>query len=109
MALGIKSKIRLGTFFLFFLLILSGGTSIFYFSLLKNDAEIILKANYESLGYCHAMQQQLDNLKNDPGAAIKTFEENLEKQENNITEKGEKEATTNLRLHFEKLKAESIA
>ncbi len=107
MAFGIKGKIRLGTLFLFFLLVLSGGTSIFYFSLLKKDTQLILKANYESLIYCHAMQQQLGNLKSNPDSVIKTFEENLKLQENNITEPGEKEATANLRLHFEKLKAGS--
>lgn len=105
MAFGIKGKIRLGTLFLFSLLILSGGTSIFYFSLLKKDSELILKANYESLIYCHAMQQQLDNLKANPDSSIKTFDDNLKLQENNITEPGEKEATENLRLHFEKLKS----
>lgn len=101
MAFGIKNKIRLGTLFLFFLLILSGGASIYYFAILKNETQQIIKANYESLVYGHAMQEQLDNWNVN---SIKVFETNLELQERNITENGEKEYTQSLRTHFELLK-----
>ena len=58
----------------------------------------------ESLVYCHAIQQQLENIKSNRDSALKIFEENLSLQEHNITEPGEKEVTANLRAHFEGLK-----
>ena len=60
MALSIKNKIRLGTLFLFSLLVLSGGLSIYYLIKLKNDTANIIKDNYETLEYSHDMQRQLD-------------------------------------------------
>ena len=60
MALSVKNKIRLGTLFLFLLLILTGGFSIYFMSKLKAEANNILRDNYKSLSYCHTMQQQLN-------------------------------------------------
>ena len=51
MAVTVKNKIRLGTVFLFILLILLGGPSIFFLVRLKNDANKIIKNNYETLTY----------------------------------------------------------
>lgn len=98
MAYTVKQKIRLGTLFLFLLLLLLGGLGIFHITRLKNDSQVILKDNYESLDYCHTMQQAFD--KGDlPG-----FENALSKQETNVTEKGEERATNNTRVFFEKYK-----
>jgi NtrC-family two-component system sensor histidine kinase KinB len=104
MTFGIKNKIRLGTLFLFFLLILSGWTSIHYFALLKKESQQILKANYESLVYCHAIQEVLDGYNKNISEIINVIETNLAMQEKNITEVGEKEYTESLRSHFEQFK-----
>ena len=105
MATSVKNKIRLGTLFLFLLLLLSGGLGIYNLVRLKNDAKMILEDNYESLDYSHIMQRQLDSLHINRTAALQKFDEALRKQENNITEPGESDATAILRSEFNKLKA----
>ena len=105
MAVSVKTKIRAGTLFLFLLLLLSGGLGIYNVVRLKNASKLILEDNYESLGFCHTMQKELDSISIDRSLALKKFETALQKQEDNITEPGEKVATTILRSEFNKLKA----
>jgi PAS domain S-box-containing protein len=105
MALTVKKKIWLGTLFLFLLLLLTGGVSIYYMARLKTDARNVLKDNYESLAYGHLMLQQLDSISVKYDESIKGFETALKKQEANITEPGEAEVTHMVRLHFDKIKA----
>ena len=103
MAVSIKNKIRVGTLFLFSLLVLSGGLSIYYLTKLQTDAKNILKDNYESFGYCHNMQKQLDSISlHYPSATVK-FDFYLKNQESNITEPGEKVTTEKLRQSFDSL------
>ncbi|MDP4131550.1 MAG: ATP-binding protein [Bacteroidota bacterium] len=106
MALNIKNKIRLGTLFLFSLLVLSGGLSIYYLIKLKNDTANIIKDNYETLEYGHNMQRQLDSIYlnfHSSAANLSKFESSLKKQETNITEPGEGDATLLVRQSFDKL------
>lgn len=103
MAISIKNKIRLGTIFLFSLLILSGGLSVYYLVNLEKHAKNIIKDNYESLSYCHSMQRQLDSIQLHYSSAITRFDSLLTKQENNITERGEKETTAAIRILFNKI------
>src|SRR5450755_2178208 len=105
MALNVKNKIRLGTLFLFLLLILTGGVSIYFMSRLKAEANNILQDNYESLSYGHTMQQQLNSIETSYAQSVKQFETALNQQENNITEKGEKEATDSVKIYFNKLES----
>jgi len=104
MATSVKNKIRLGTLFLFLLLLLSGGLGIYNLVRLKNDAKMILENNYESLDYCHIMQRQLDSFNIDRPDALRNFDNALREQENNITEPGEYDATAAIRSAFVKLK-----
>lgn len=104
MAFSIKNKIQFGTLFLLLLLVLSGGVSIYYQLSLTNASKNILRDNYESLEYGHAMQRQLDSIPEFPLMAIPRFEKLLRAQENNITENGEAEATKNIRSAFTTLK-----
>jgi Signal transduction histidine kinase len=104
MAISIKNKIRLGTLFLFLLLVLSGGLSIFYFVQLKSESKNILKDNYQSLLYCHNMQKQLDSIASGFGSSVSKFEINLINQKNNITEPGEGQVTKELNQLFSSLK-----
>ena len=104
MALTVKKKIWLGTFFLFVLLLVTGGVSIYYTAKLKRDAKKVLQDNYESLSYCNTMLSQLNNFEKDYTVSLKNFEDALKKQESNITENGEQEATTLLRNYFDKFK-----
>lgn len=103
MSVSIKNKIRSGTLFLFMLLIVSGGFSIYFLMKLKDDSKNIIKANYESLDYSHKMQEELEMAAGSKSHLAK-FDSLLVKQEQNLTEKGEKEETDLLRKDFNKLK-----
>jgi len=103
MAGTVKRKIRLGTLFFFFLLLLSGGIGIYYLVRLKDDAKLILMNNYESLDYCHTMQRALDSIGTDREKYLVVFDSALKKQERNITEPGEQNATVSLREQFQLL------
>ena len=82
-------------------MLLLGAPAIFFLVRLKNDANKILKNNYETLDYCHTMQRQLDSFNIDRPDALRNFDDALRKQENNITEPGEYDATAALRSAFE--------
>ena len=105
MANSVKRKIRLGTLFLFFLVLLSGGVGIYHLVRLKNDANEILKDNYESLEYCHTMQRSLDSVAVNGDKSLSRFDSILKQQEANITETGESEATAVIRKYFELLRS----
>jgi signal transduction histidine kinase len=102
MASTVKKKIRLGTLFLFFLVLVSGGVGIYHLVRLKNDATKIIKNNYESLDYCHSMQALLESKSLPANIKFPAFDSVLKLQEANITETGEKEVTANVRKYFEK-------
>jgi len=103
MSLRLKTKLSLGLVFLFAVIVTFGVLSIIYINRLGNDAERILKNNHESLVYGNNMLKALEMARSNP-AAIKLFEVNLQKEESNITEPGEREATVLLRKNFEELK-----
>ena len=109
MALSVKSKIQFGTLFLFLLLILTGGAGIFFTATLKQEAKAVLQDNYESISYCHRMQQQLDSLNINYASSIGKFETALQQQEHNITEPGEREATNTLRKDFTTIRSGDTA
>jgi two-component system, NtrC family, sensor histidine kinase KinB len=105
MAIKLKTKVALGGIFLFALLILVGAVSFFYFNRLTEDAKEIVKDNYETLNYSRDMLKELDALNGkDSVTAFASFEKHLQAQELNITEPGEKELTTSLRMKFNLLK-----
>ena len=97
----IKTKLTLGVGLLFALIILLGLVGAIWVNRLKADTENILVANYNTLEYARDMLSALEEKKPE---SIQIFETNLEKQEKNITEFGEKEATQDLRMYFEKYK-----
>jgi NtrC-family two-component system sensor histidine kinase KinB len=94
----VKSKIRLGLLFLLGIIILLAGSGSYYINYLANESEDILRENYNSLTYTKNMIDALDDKTAD--SALASFETNLIKQENNITEKGEQQATERLRAVF---------
>jgi signal transduction histidine kinase len=103
----LQRKIALGTGFLFLMLLLISGVSSYYISVLKNDTQEVLKDNYESLDYCHGMLAVLDRVNVPKSKANTQFNAHLLKQEKNITEPGESEATVALRTAFNRLSADS--
>jgi two-component system, NtrC family, sensor histidine kinase KinB len=98
----IKSKLVLGIGFLFAMVLLLTALSIFHINKLSNDTKNILVANYNTLDYSRQMLIALNKGIENPGPKIE-FLENLSKQQENITEVGEKELTDKLAADFRKL------
>ena len=96
----IKTKLNLGVGLLFLMIIILSLVSGYSVFLIKADTENILKANYNTLEYSRNMILSLDEIKISTDNKIHTFKEYLEKQTQNVTEPGEKEATANLEKSF---------
>lgn len=105
----IKTKVASGVFFLFVLILTIGGLGIYYLNRLSEDAHNILVDNYESLEYAKHIIENCDSLELDSTSAVKVIEENLQAQEVNITEAGEREITLALRTAFERMKNNGIS
>ncbi|MBC7722816.1 MAG: HAMP domain-containing protein, partial [Pedobacter sp.] len=99
----LKTKLTIGIGFLFIVILVFGILGIASINRLSSDADKILKNNYETLVYNNNMLKALDELPYSP-IALNDFEINLEKQEKNITEYGEEDATKSLRKNYEELK-----
>ena len=93
--MNIKTKISLGLFFLFTVILIVGGISIYYLKEISDDAKNIIKANYESIEYMQEMTAALDSLKKD-STSMHHLKKNLKAQEGNVTELGEMEETVRL-------------
>lgn len=98
----IKTKLRLGIGLLFAMITVLAVVGIRQVSLLSADSRNILVANHNSLVYSRQMLRALDELEIHAGA-LDQFKKNLEAQQKNVTEIGEKELTDQLTRHFEKL------
>ena len=99
----LKAKLSIGLVFLFIVILLFGVLGIVNINRLSRDFNQVLKSNHESIVFSNNMLKALDKVKIQKDA-IPFFEENLVKQEANITEVGEKEATQELRRNFNELK-----
>lgn len=102
----IKTKLNIGVGLLFLMIFFLSVLSGWYINQLKKDTNNILKANYNTLEYSRNMLLALEEINTDP-LAFKVFEKHLQKQQKNVTEPGEKEATDNVAVHFEVLKRDS--
>jgi len=94
----IKTKLTLGVGLLFVLIVLLSIVGARYINALKADSENILVANYNSMEYSKYM---LSSLEEKSAKSFSVFETYLSKQENNITETGEMEATQLVRTNYE--------
>ncbi|MFT3682976.1 MAG: ATP-binding protein [Ferruginibacter sp.] len=99
----LKTKVALGSIFLFILLIIVGAVNFYYLSRISHESSQIVKDNYETLSYSRLMLTEVNNLADSAGAFDK-FEQVLQQQEKNVTEPGEREMTASLRKNFDKLK-----
>jgi len=92
--MNFKNKITFGLLFLYANILALGILGLFYIHHISAEANSILKDNFNSLEYSNSMLKALDE------KDVKAFEENLNQQEKNITEKGEKEITQQLKISF---------
>lgn len=99
----IKVKLTLGVGLLFIFIILLAVLGTIFIYALNKDTQNILVANYNTLNYSRSMLIALDEDLTDP-KNIDKFSENLVKQQENITEIGERELTEKLALDYNKLK-----
>jgi len=95
----IKTKLNLGIGLLFLLIVLLATIGTNQITSLSNDTQNILEENYLSMEYSRQMLFEIDNIATDTNA-VSNFKKNLKKQQNNLTESGEKEATDRLGKHF---------
>jgi PAS domain S-box-containing protein len=99
----LKTKLSAGLTFLFTVILVFGILGIVSISRLSHESNQVLENNHESIVYANNMLKALDNIGTQKDAP-EIFEDNLRKQENNITEIGEKEVTQELRQDFNELK-----
>lgn len=104
----IKTKLIFGIGLLFAMIVLLGGMSVKYIHDMSADTKNILADNYQSLDYARHMLHALENFDKD-SVSLDVFIENLKKQQNNITEIHEAEATTRLMMHFGQMKQDTTA
>lgn len=100
----IKTKLISGVGLLFALIILLSAMGIFYVNALKKDTNNILVANYNTLEYSRNMLLALEKIATDSDA-FSVFEQNLNSQQQNVTEKGEQQATADIVNHFNNFKS----
>ena len=102
----IKTKLRLGFGFLFVVVIFFGGISLYYMNRISVSSKVILKDNYESLRYTREMRTILDDSELPLSkAANDKLAVQLMKENNNVTEKGERDAVADLTEAFQQLTA----
>ncbi len=102
MSIRLKTKLSVGLVFLFVVIVLFGVLGLFYINRLSVEGRQVLRNNHESLVYGNKMLQALENMNSDKDA-VDIFRDNLKKQQGNITEVGEKEATDELARDFGEL------
>ncbi|MFD1630436.1 ATP-binding protein [Pseudopedobacter beijingensis] len=95
----IKTKLTFGVGLLFLMILLLAIVSGWYVNQLKKDTNNILVANYNTLQYSRNMLLALEDVGKN-GGAINMFQINLNKQKENVTEQGEKQATEQVIRHF---------
>lgn len=105
MSLKLKTKLSVGLIFLFLVILIFGILGIANVTILSRDTNMIIKDNYESLLYCNNMLKSLESIKTSKDAED-IFKMSLEKQEANITEPGEKEATAEIHKNYQELLAD---
>ena len=102
MSVRLKTKLSIGLIFLFIVIVLFGVLGLFYINRLSEEGRQVLQNNHESLVYGNRMLEALEDIKTDKNA-LDIFRDNLKKQQGNITEVGEKEATDELTENFNEM------
>jgi PAS domain S-box-containing protein len=104
MSIKLKTKLSAGLIFLFVVIVLFGVLGLVSINRLNNEGRQVLQNNHESLIYCNRMLMALENIRREKDAGL-MFRDNLRRQQGNITEAGEKEATAALTKSFDRLLA----
>jgi nitrate/nitrite-specific signal transduction histidine kinase len=121
MKLKIRTKVLLGILFVFVEFVIIGFLSMYYVSTLKYGSELMIKNNYRSVEYSENMIQSLDETntavnslflnkhyqydKDLMASSFYKFEKNLQLEEKNITELGEKELVQSIKEKYTRYKS----
>jgi len=99
--MNIKNKLRAGIGFIFLMALIASGMADYYLTRLSDDSKAILKDNYRSLVYAKTMEQALDFPPSvNTTTKLQTIADNVDKEEHNITEHGEKQLADSLQATF---------
>lgn len=107
MSPSIKTRLTLGSLFLFALMMTSVVLGLYYLIAVDDEAKAVLADNYDSVRHIHGMHGELDRLPSGRQAAIAGIDSLLRAQEHNITEAGEQALTVDLRKHFDAWRADT--
>jgi PAS domain S-box-containing protein len=103
--MNIKTKLRLGIGFIFIMALIASGMADYYLTRLSGDSKAILQDNYRSLVYMKDIGHALDYPATVNAAdRLKIIGDNVQKEERNITERGEKQFADSLSAAFEQYK-----
>ncbi len=105
--MNIKNKIALSIGLLLAIILLLGYFTTQSTIKIKANTENILKNNYNSVRYAQKMLSAVNLFYTDSATAIKIFNENLELQKQNFTEKEENDITEQLQDRFKAFIKES--
>lgn len=98
MTMKIKTKLIIAVSLLFLMITVLSAIGIRQVNVLAGETKNILTDNYHSLDYSRNMYRILDEQQTGPDMG--KFRSYLKKQQDNVTEVGEKELTDNLSSHF---------
>lgn len=94
----IKTKLRLGFGFLFVVILIFGGMSMYFMDRISESAKVVLKDNYKSLKFSGKMRAILEDHSLPLSASVdKEFALQLSLEANNVTEPGEGKAVEMLK------------
>jgi NtrC-family two-component system sensor histidine kinase KinB len=102
--MNFRRQIIIGLVFLFGVAVIVTGMATYYTGKQAKEEEAILKDNFNSVVYTKDMLKTLSYTNDANVINFDLFEKNLKLQQNNITEKGEKELTDALTSEFNNLK-----
>jgi len=121
MKMKIRTKVLLGILFLFVEFVIIGFLSMYNVSTIKYSSDMMIKNNYRTVHYAENMIQAIDETntavnslflnknyhydKNSLTVSFNKFEENLNQEEKNITEFGEKELVQSIKDKYFKYKS----
>ncbi|WEK17538.1 MAG: ATP-binding protein [Candidatus Pedobacter colombiensis] len=97
----IKNKLRLGFGFLFVVILFFGGISLYYMNEISKRSKVILKDNYETLGFTSKMRSIIDEHPLPLSAEAQAmFNQELALEGKNVTEPGEDQAVAALKAAY---------
>lgn len=105
MSPSIRTRLTLGSLFLFALMMLSVVLGLYYLIAVDDEAKAVLADNYDSVRHIQGMQTELERDTAERAASITGIDSLLRAQERNITEEGEQALTARLRTDFEAWRA----